>query len=1515
MEKDPVAARLSASRLELLDLTLRNPLLNHRPSPARGLEIVDEDPKALFGTFVVEGKPLRFHATREEPPPAGRVPVAEGFEAMEVTGIESGLGAANPASSLATPYTREDLDDRLQSTHYHAESSLSEQGANILFLALGMLRWRDPGSPREDRLAPLVLLPARLSRKSARAQWQLLAAEEDPGLNLSLLEKLRDLDFVVKPPAELETPEDLAAAFEAFKPVVEGREGWAVEPSRIVLGFFSFGKFLMYRDLDPAVWPEGRRPERHPLLASLLAEGFRDRGAALAPGRSLDELRAPGRVVEILDADGSQAEALADVAAGRSLVIQGPPGTGKSQTISNLIAEAASAGKRVLFVAEKMAALEVVHRRLKNAGLGPLCLELHSNKASKKEVLAELKRTLETGRPGVFEDAALLDGLPAERETLNRYVKAVSEPVGASGLTPFQAIGILEGFATRPEPPPRIEIPALSGWDAAQQREARAVVLELASKIAEIGVPARHPFDGCGLTRILPGEEAAVLVAARALASAAREAAAVAEGPAALDVEIAFQELLQAAPSLEGLEPPGPAWDRAEAVDEAVKLHRALQGAGPDRLLPSAGAADLQSAREDLAAYGGTWFSRFVSSRYRAARRCVLAVCAAPLPKSPEELLAVADAAIERRRLEADLLRAAERAKPLTGSRTDWEGIAAARAWIARLRAFLKQHGLVLRPADPDLRERARSAKRRWEPVVGELAKRLAWTAPWDRFAVALERAEAWIRDISKLPGYVGYWEISRRLSRLGGEPLAAAAHSGTVVPSLLADVFDQAWARQAVDRAFRERPELSGFDAARHEQTIQRFRRADAAVFEANRASVADLHWRSLPGRAGYGQVGLIRRECQKKARHLPLRRLLQEAGAAVQAAKPLFLMSPLSVATYLPPEGVQFDLVVFDEASQVRPVDALGAILRGRQLVVVGDDRQMPPTSFFDAPGSGGEPSEEEESVTEGVQSILGLCTAQGMPSRMLRWHYRSRHESLIAVSNREFYGGNLVVFPSPRRSVEGEGLGLRLLPDTVYERGTTRTNPREAEAVAEAVLQHARTRPGLSLGVVAFSMPQRDAIEKRVEALCRKHADLDAWVNAEREEPFFIKNLENVQGDERDVMLISVGYGRDADGAVSMNFGPLNQAGGERRLNVLITRAKLHCLVFTNLKADDLDLRRAPGPGVAALKAFLAYAAERPVEEGARAAGEGFEEELRKALLGAGLAVDAGVGGGGYRLDLAVLDPKDPGRCLLGIETDGTRYQEARWARDRDRLRDSVLRGLGWRVHRIWSADWFRSRSEALRRCLEAVAQAKGGVLAPGPKAAAGARPRLPEEPPGWAPAALYVPSKPSLRAGADLAELPPAVLGSALLEVVAAEAPVHVDEAVRRLLDRAEQRTGPRRLEAVEGALRVLEGAGRLRRRGSFLWPLKDLQVQPRDRSELPDVSRGAELVCDEECKAALRRAVAEACGCSGEEAGVQALKLLGVKRGEEALARMAALAEDLVREGALVRGPAGGLVLP
>ncbi|MFD2857575.1 AAA domain-containing protein [Seohaeicola zhoushanensis] len=471
-------------------------------------------------------------------------------------------------------------------------------------------------------------------------------------------------------------------------------------------------------------------------------------------------------------------------------------------------------------------------------------------------------------------------------------------------------------------------------------------------------------------------------------------------------------------------------------------------------------------------------------------------------------------------------------------------------------------------------------------------------------------------------------------------------------------------------------------------------------------------------------GEMGVIRGEIGRKSRHKPIRWVMKNAGSMVQRIKPVMLMSPISVAQFLPPGTVTFDLLVIDEASQIRPEDALGVIARARQIVVVGDQKQLPPTSFFDRLVDDGDGEEEDEDIPAGataadMESILSLCEARGLRSRMLEWHYRSRDPSLIRVSNAEFYGDNLVLPPSPLQLDPNYGLKFRRVPG-VYARGKTATeragtNKIEAQYIVQAVVEHARNSPDLSLGVVAFSKAQSDTLTEALEYERRRDPVLDAFLREGRAEDVFVKNIENVQGDERDVILISVGYGpQEPNGRLaSMSFGPINGEGGERRLNVLFSRARIRCEVFASFDPGDIDPSRSSREGPRVLKRFLDFAKSGIIEERIATgldADSPFEEDVARVIRSLGYEADLQVGTAGFRIDIGVRHPERPGQYIVAVECDGATYHSALWARERDRLRQDVLESLGWRFHRIWSTDWFLRREHEVRRLAEALLKAR-------------------------------------------------------------------------------------------------------------------------------------------------------------------------------------------------------------
>ena len=1008
------------------------------------------------------------------------------------------------------------------------------------------------------------------------------------------------------------------------------------------------------------------------------------------------------------------------------------------------------------------------------------------------------------------------------------------------------------------------------------------------------------------------------------------------------------------APDLSGFDLKAPQWNsfREEIVEiiAAGKRRSEIHDEYEPILLPEAWDADILEVRQILRTMGRK-FWRFLSGDFRRANKMLDSLCRTELDRDVERRIDLVERILESQRLRRRIEELFAHVGGIFGSRwlgesTNWESLGSEATWFLDLLADVES-GRVKRDVARSLRARGsdlehkrtvtdllveiRSAPDSYRRAVEDLQNFLQMDRQKRFGSVEGLRSlsyedqkrtiDQWSENISQLQDMASFNSGVESLRNEGLHAIVELSESWPEAADHLVDCFDKVRYESILARAFAMRPELAAFDFRLHEADIDRFRKMDSDALDYNRTRVALAHWKGfrkgLPGDTARGQVGVLRREYNKKRRHLPIRQLMARAGNAVQAIKPVFMMSPMSVATYLPLDSVKFDLVVFDEASQVRPVDALGALLRADQAIVVGDSQQLPPTSFFDSVVEPDQDEDVEESVTADMESILGLFDTKGAPSRMLRWHYRSRHESLIAVSNQEFYENGLVVFPSPDSDRQTLGLRYHYLPDTVYDTGRSRTNRGEAKAVAKAVLKHAAEHPDLTLGVAAFSVSQAQAILDELEMLRLQHPSTEGFFNSHVAEPFFVKNLENVQGDERDVIFISAGYGRDTTGRIAMRFGPLNNDGGHRRLNVLITRAKQRCHVFANFRADDIDLNRTQSRGVNALKTFLAFAesgvlpADAPQESG-REVESPFQREVAARLRERGYEVHDEVASGGKFVDIGIVDPKHPGMYLLGIECDGASYHSARSARDRDRLRETHLESLGWRLHRIWSTDWFLDPERALNRAIDAIEQAKSEASQGRSKDAPSAHEPRPEierrdaekyevemkiRP--YKIAAPYV-----YRHGKDSLEY----ASECVVEVVEVESPVHTEEVMSRIASAAGvSKTKKMRASLGKAITTALLGSrGRIVRKGDFLWLSEVERPEVRDRSGLPQSSRKIEYIAPEEIAEAVKLAVSHSMGIAPEDLPTEALGFLGYRRASRAMReRVNSVVHGLIESNVLI----------
>jgi very-short-patch-repair endonuclease len=1554
---EPVSARFRQWKDRLLDLSLRNRLLAFRmdarttlplevPDLPRFVDLLSErtghDTGFALGLEVLPRPPLpgEQHSAESttqtllpglqlEPPPDDSVEDAPTEEVETITlqrvplPTQATPAQGTPAAAPAGPVSLLE-QGKVRSTLLADEcfaravgldrvtrTDLEEGGANTLFVAVGFLRWSEGGGPLPTRHAPLLLVPVTIEVHRASRTVRLRRLPEDPIPNVTLVEKLRrDFDLDLSGITGFESEEhaiDIVAVLQAAREAIAPMKAWEVVEGA-ALGQFVFTKFLLWRDLED----NARKLLENPVVQHIARQAhvpYPNPVPAPDPAE-LDQKIAPAALPIVLDADSTQMAAIYGALQGRSFVLQGPPGTGKSQTITNLVAAAIASGRTVLVVAEKMAALEVVHRRLKECGLGDLCLELHSHKTHKRQVITALATALKREPlPGRVPWEQRSAELQQSRDELNAYVSAL-HVVRQDGTTFYgraaRQLGLRDGRAVQ------LPIPDPARLSEEQVRDLAELVARFATAGALVEPVPEHPWRDAWVEGWSPNAEQALLSKIGKALDVEQAAQSAAEelGPL-LGLEpsaVASPERLEKLAALgndlaRGTLPPAstkPA--EAEAFAERVRNHagkyntwQARSRTVAQRWHPPLYEHDLERLHQSFATWASAWFPIAFVMLFFARRELKRVV----RKYMPENRAIATDLSLA---LEVDRAReplAEERKALMAASRGTWPGTEpeelvklTERAeqlleHLGRVRAFgLPVTDGVLSFVDPATSAERRKALTKRSAEAARLVERFktsvgsafeaagaARPRPDQPFVDARDRLSRWQQHSDRFRNYALYCGLAAELRRSLLGPLVELHLAGQLPARELPAVFERSLGQQWLDAVLDAEPALRDFSGPERHRQVARFQRLDRQHLQLGRhqvlASVDQRAPRLTAEVAEASEPGILLREAAKKTRQKSVRRLLQEIPNLLARLKPCLLMSPLSVAQYLPADGRRFDLVVFDEASQIGTHDAIGALARGNQVVVVGDSRQLPPTTFFQR--AGGEDSGDENDFDE-LESILDEAVAAGLPEQMLGWHYRSRHEALIRFSNDHYYGGRLAVFPAARGRTDDLGISWHPIEGGVYDKARTRTNRAEARALVDHLVGSLlRTSPQVrTFGVVTFSQAQQALVSDLLDEARRTRPEIER--HFAHDEPVFVKNLENVQGDERDEILFSIGYGPDERGRVWMNFGPLNREGGERRLNVAVTRARRQLRVFSTLTHHHIDLSRTRARGARHLKEFLRYAAEQGTsaldpDKAETPAGQDFptllEREVHDALVARGHRVGVLVGCGEYRIDLAVLHP-ETGQYLLGVELDGESYRKAATARDRDRLRAAVLEGLGWRLHRIWSIDWWFSREEELERLEVAIAEALEGTPPPAPEPEEplvferAATPPPVSEAHGPAPAhqapapveprtESYVEAAPSL-VSADVGSLHDAELFDELRRVVQqvldVEGPIHIALLTRRvgaafgltkLTERAKKR--------VLAAARKLVPQPSVR--GSFLWPVgldpagwERVRVGSRDPEHLP-----------------------------------------------------------------------------
>ncbi len=1273
------------------------------------------------------------------------------------------------------------FEKRARAIRGKAKEAFEERGLDTMFLAHGMAAWSEDSERRTPPRAPVTLIPVSLEPLATGAHDFELRIVGAPRVNPTLLRKLES-EFGVPIAAEefdaelldVTDTHALGAIFARICELAHTVPGFTIE-RQTVLGTFSYAKLPMVLDLDLA------REEliQHDLIAALCGDdearsALRERNAAASSVRADEpERMSPASEFLVLDADSSQSLAINRVLAGHDLIVQGPPGTGKSQTIANLIAGLVANGKTVLFVAEKRAAIDAVFKRLRQVGLGNLLLDMHDGQKRRAPFAADLMQAIQQhgGSPAPDLDSEHLSLVTARQLLTGRTTAqhSVREPWGVSM---FDARARVAGLPSVADTELRVHGDQLKTLTSNVMREGR----ERLRRWYELdAVDIRRTARPWAQTTVSSPEES------RQAAEAAR---------AALQVLRATTPVRERFAALSGLPQPVStvAWDSelmlAEQARETAEIFDAA-------LFEE----NLDSLVEQLSPWAAGGIARMRgqmgSGEYRAAKKLVRS----------------------RMRTEVGKVSATECHAHLVRSRDLQQ------AW--REAAGLDATPVVIEDLDQarEAHQHLRIALERLAAFVPSVPFAEAEFASLEELLLAMTSTE--LRTLAAMAEInpIERWFEAQHL----GDVLGDVKRDGLMRDEAIARL-DFMWLMSIIEHLTITESLTLGLRGPT--PTVADFQRHDRHHIEAGpvrvRRACAEV---AVAARDEHREQGLlVERQAKLRPRspqHLPIRDFFAQAPDVIRALKPCWAMSPLVVSQTLPARRDLFDVVIFDEASQVTPANAIPAILRGRQLVIAGDSHQLPPTSFFvSAVDEDEEPDIPADAGTQGYESVLDALAGL-VPEQMLTWHYRSRDERLIAFSNAHIYDRALTTFPG---ALHDDVIRHVLVEPSVSDVASTHeSSSDEVNRVVELILEHAQERPNESLGVIAMGIKHAERINERLRQRREEMRDdaedsadeddvkvLDEFFSESLDEPFFVKNLERVQGDERDAIVLTIGYGKDpATGRMLYRFGPLLQDGGERRLNVAITRAKRRMTVVSAFASADLDPDKLNKDGAKLLRAYLAYA-----ESGGTSLGERhelppelnpFEIQVRDALEKAGLNVTAQHGVSGYRIDFAVKHPEQPGRYVLALECDGVSYHSSPTARERDRLRQQHLEQLGWRFCRIWSSDWFDDRPREMQRILDdycdAVAVADGEEP-PDPFDDAAAAP-----PPATAPTATRDGRRPVVRDPYNPREI---------------EAVVHWVESDTLLRTRDElfwdtlralgyERAGPRIRPAIEAAIAAIRGS--------------------------------------------------------------------------------------------------------
>jgi very-short-patch-repair endonuclease len=1153
--------------------------------------------------------------------------------------------------------------------------NLEEKGLSTLYLALGKCTWTAEDGGR-DPIAPILLVPVGLKLKGQDLQATEVQLAGEIEVNPVLLHIFnKELNVALTPETVLaafsggdevditaDEPKpamNLYLALELLSKVAGKLPGFRAEPFA-VLGNFSFQKLAMVKDL---------KIHRAELLANDVVAAIA--GDAVARRKlgssqietdpsSLDTIL-PDNEFAVVEADSSQQCAIVGINAGQSAVIHGPPGTGKSQTITNLIATLAASGKKILFVAEKRAALEVVMNRLKTVGLDHLAIDLHGAEQTPKKVMERVARTLSTIREAVKPMSENVhDQFVDRRNKLNEHDAQMHAVRYPTQLTVYEMQGALLRLPAN--------IVSSCRWRGPD-------LMQITPKRAERVVDLLG--EAAGFETLFNRSDASPWTGVE-----------LRDGQAVQDaVDLAGRLNNEIIPSLTGslrqiCESSGLCQPNSMSeVNELLILLRKADGISAryapevfkesDHLLADMVPCQAKGVK-------GIWL-RLTNGAYKTALK---------------------SATVLRRSEKAPWATIIAELSEVRETRENWQRSSTSGA-MPKVVPEMTACDVIHQKAQSDLRALEGICKSNWQGLnLSDIAATISSLASDNITPYRLRRL----------------YEIEQELYSLGVQRLVDEIRATRRPAAQWGALFQHIWLKSTLDSAAINDPNVRGFVGATHDGYVNDFKRLDSTRLRLAADRVRRAHAeRTIAAMNEFPeQETLIRGEAAKSRRHKPLRKIFAEATEVLTAVCPCWMASPLSVCQLIAATGV-FDYVIFDEASQVLSEDAVPAILRGTHVIVAGDNKQLPPSTFFAA----AEEEDDADGDATAYESLLDMMIPF-VKGFHLNWHYRSRDESLISFSNHHIYDDRLVTFPGPGGAA---AISHLYVDDVPRGDGQEESSAGEVNRVVELILRHAQTTPGRTLGVITMGIKHANRIQAVLDREIARHPQQSEFFDTDRPERFFVKNLERVQGDERDVIILSVGYGKDRAGNLPLRFGPILSAGGRRRLNVAATRAKEQVIVVSSFLYSDINSTQVkPGTGLEFLKNYIQYASSGgkllSLGELTNEPMNDFEADVYDALCGKGIEIVPQVGCSKFRIDLAASHPTKPGTFVMAIECDGATYHSSYTARDRDRLRQQQLENLGWTFHRIWSTDWFMRRDEEVERAVQAFQRAVAASDQPRP-----------------------------------------------------------------------------------------------------------------------------------------------------------------------------------------------------